>query len=106
MYFIYLCVLAFLGFVSSLVYFGMKSFGCIWGVEVYLALICDVLLEALRTSIIHVNVEGFSVDTLDSCLWLQANVSSASCALVSLTNPVIYLCLIWVRFVNAVRMQY
>lgn len=61
---------------------------------------CDVLLEALRTGIICVTVEGFSFDVLDSCLWLEANLSSAPCALASLTNPIIYLCLIWIRFVR------
>lgn len=66
--------------------------------DIYLTPFCDVLVDALRTSVIHDYVEGFSVDTLGSCLWLQANMSSTSCSLISLTNPVIYLCLIWIRF--------
>lgn len=73
---------------------------CAVRLQKFVTLMCDVLLEALSTGVICANVEGFSLDALYSCLWLQANLRSAPCALVSLTNPIIYLCLIWIGFVS------
>lgn len=72
---------------------------CAVRLQKFVTPMCDVLFEPLSTDVICANVEGFSL-ALDSCLWLQASLSSAPCALVSLTNPIIYLCLIWIRFVS------
>lgn len=60
---------SFLGFIVSLVYFEfLEGFRCSWVVDICLTSVCDILLDALRTSIIQDYVEGFCVDTLDSCL--------------------------------------